>query len=253
MKLHVERTGDGPDLVLLHGWALHSGAWKEALPALARRFRVHAVELPGHGFSAAVPARTFDDAAELVAGCVPQGAVVCGWSLGGLFAQRIARDHPRRVGALALVSTTPCFMQREDWPHAMMPSTLATFAAGLHSQRDRTLRDFVHLNALHGALGREAVRAFTARLAERGSASLADLQASLDWLRRVDLRPGARGISCPTLVAHGGRDALVPIAAGRWLAAAIPSARLVQWDDAAHLPFFTHRDAFVEALESLVA
>jgi pimeloyl-ACP methyl ester carboxylesterase len=41
---------------------------------------------------------------------------------------------------------------------------------------------------------------------------------------------------------------LAPIAAGRWLAAQLPAARLVEFADAAHLPFFTHPDAFADAL-----
>ena len=51
MRLHVERLGSGPDLVLLHGWALHGGAWAPVAKRLAPRFRVHVVDLPGHGLS----------------------------------------------------------------------------------------------------------------------------------------------------------------------------------------------------------
>lgn len=253
MSLHVERVGEGPDLVLLHGWGLHSGAWDEAVPRLAKRFRVHAVDLPGHGHSAGVAAAGFDEAAHAVASCVPPGAICCGWSLGALFAQRIAREFPQRVRALALVSATPCFVQREGWPHAMAAKTLEGFAAGLQADRDRTLRDFVHLNALHGTGGREAVRAFTGRLAQRGAPNLAALEATLAWLRHTDLRAEVARIACPTRLVHGGRDVLVPPEAGRWLAARIPGARLVELADAAHLPFFTHREAFVNAVESLVA
>ena len=112
MSLHVDRTGSGPDLVLLHGWGLHSGTWDDVAPLLARRFRVHAMDLPGHGLSAALPGASFDEAAEAVAEALPRDAIVCGWSLGGLFAQRIARHHPGRVRAMALVGATPCFVEQ---------------------------------------------------------------------------------------------------------------------------------------------
>ena len=252
MRLHVERHGSGPDLVLLHGWGLHAGAWREAVDALETRFSVHAFDLPGHGRSRDVPT-TFDDAAVLLEREIPTGAVLCGWSLGGLLAQRIAQRCGHRLRALVLVSTTPCFVQRADWPDAMTPATLADFAEGLHRDRDRTLRDFVQLNALHGVHGREAARAFTRRLAEHGAPAAEALQATLAWLCDTDLRDAAHAIACPTLVVHGTRDALAPVAAGRWLAREIPGARLLELEDAAHLPFFTHRDAFVGALESFVA
>ena len=56
--LHIEARGDGPPLVLLHGWAMHSGVWGALVPRLAQRHRVHAVDLPGHGYSAPAPSFT---------------------------------------------------------------------------------------------------------------------------------------------------------------------------------------------------
>jgi pimeloyl-[acyl-carrier protein] methyl ester esterase len=72
-------------------------------------------------------------------------------------------------------------------------------------------------------------------------------------LQKCDLRSTTAQISCPTLVVHGGRDALAPIAAGRWLAENISRARLLELPDAAHLPFFSHQDMFTEAVESFLA
>ena len=59
MSLHVESFGAdcGPELVLLHGWAMHSGVWRGVRDGLAEHFHLHLVDLPGHGFS---PACAFD-------------------------------------------------------------------------------------------------------------------------------------------------------------------------------------------------
>jgi pimeloyl-[acyl-carrier protein] methyl ester esterase len=251
VSLHVERAGTGPDLVLLHGWAMHSGAWADVAPALAERFRIHLVDLPGHGRSAAHTARGFEDAVDAVAEVVPEGAIACGWSLGALLAQRLASHHGLR--ALVLVGATPCFAQRPDWPHAMKPETLAEFARGLESEPRETLARFVRLNALHGERGREAIRAFVARLEERGAPALDALQRSLAWLCDVDLRAEAAAIRAPVTVVHGDRDMLVPAQAGRWLARTLPRATLVEIAGAAHLPFFTHRAAFLAAMDGLDA
>ena len=51
MGLHVASKGSGPDLVLLHGWGMNGGVWDETACALAPYFRVHCVDLPGHGAS----------------------------------------------------------------------------------------------------------------------------------------------------------------------------------------------------------
>ena len=250
--LHVERHGSGPDLALLHGWGMHSGAWTEVLADLSARFRVHAVDLPGHGHSAGEAVGAFDDAATRIAAVLPEGAIVCGWSLGGLLAQRIGQLQPAKARALVLVSTTPCFVARAGWPHAMAAGTLDTFAAGLRHDRAATLANFVRLNALNGARGREAIRAFTQRLHQRGAAGESALAATLGWLRDTDLRADAAAIAAPTLLVHGARDMLVPVAAARWLAAQVPGARLLEIPDAAHIPFFTHREPFLRALEPFV-
>jgi pimeloyl-[acyl-carrier protein] methyl ester esterase len=252
VSLHVERSGAGQNLVLLHGWGLHSGVWTELLPALCARHHVHAIDLPGHGLSAAVRVGTLDEAVDAIADIVPGGSDVCGWSLGGLVAQRLAQLHPGKVRALVLASTSPCFLQRSDWPPAMLASTLEEFAAGLRVDREATLVSFVRLNALNGTQPRETIRAFTQRLFDRGAPSPEALAATLGWLRETDLRAQAAQLPRRTLLLHGARDAIVSVAAARWLAAAIPGAVLHEWPDAAHLPFFTHREAFVAALESFI-
>jgi pimeloyl-[acyl-carrier protein] methyl ester esterase len=163
----------------------------------------------------------------------------------------MARLVPEKVSALALVAATPCFVERADWPHAMKRDTVEEFARGLAGEREATLARFVRLNALNGKDGREAARAFSARLFARGAPSSAALEATLGWLREADLRAEAPSVRVPTLVVHGARDMIAPVEAGRWLARAIPGARLVEIADSGHLPFFTHRERFVAALESL--
>jgi pimeloyl-[acyl-carrier protein] methyl ester esterase len=253
MTLHVTSHGAGPDLVLLHGWGMHGGVWDEAVPMLAESMRVHVVDLPGHGLSSGPPPAGFDEAVDVVARHLPGSAVVCGWSLGGLVAQRLARRHPARVRGLVLVSSTPCFVEGDDWPHAMKPSTLETFARGLEDDPAATLGTFVKLNALNGARGRAAIREFTQRLARRPPPAAGTLARGLEWLRTTDLRSDAAWLAMPALVLHGARDAIVPRGAGQWLEQCLPHATRIEWDDAAHLPFFTHREAFVAALESFVA
>src|SRR5207249_759242 len=52
--------GKGAPLVLLHGWAMHSGLWMPFLPRLIEQFRVHLIDLPGHGHSGPLAPYTLD-------------------------------------------------------------------------------------------------------------------------------------------------------------------------------------------------
>lgn len=248
--LHVERLGRGPDLVLVHGWGLHGGVWKALAARLAPRFRVHLVDLPGHGHSRGHLAG-IDALADAVAEVTPAGACLCGWSLGGLAALRLAARGGARIAALGLVATTPCFARRADWPHAMATQTLAQFADGLRDDPAHTVRRFVNLNALGGPQARERMRDLAALYVERGSPDARTLAAGLALLLDTDLRAEVAAIDVPATVIHGARDVLVPPGAGRWLAQALPRARFVEIDQAAHLPFVSHPDVVAEALESL--
>lgn len=251
MALHVERLGSGPDLVLLHGWGLHGGVWASLAARLSASFRLHLVDLPGHGHSRDVPFDNLDQVADTVADCMPEGAGLCGWSLGGLVALRIAARYPSRVAAIALVSTTPCFVRREGWPHAMARGTLETFAEGLRTDPARTIRSFVNLNALGGPHARDRMRDLAAMLAARGIPSAPSLAAGLAMLRDVDLRSDVAAIAIRATVIHGTRDALTPVGAGRWLAGELPFARFVEIGDAAHLPFVSHAEVIAGELEAL--
>lgn len=251
MTLHVKSGGRGPELVLLHGWGLHGGVWAPVREALEDRFHVSAFDLPGHGFSAFTPLRGFDAAVDEVAAQVPEGAIVCGWSLGGMIAQALARRHPVRVRSLALVSTTPCFVEQPGWAHAMQPGTLAGFASGLRTDLEATLKTFVALNSAGGAHRLTAMRALAGDLLSRGAPDPSALDMGLEMLRTTDLRELAAAITQPALVIHGRRDALVPVEAGRWLAANLPRARIVEIEGAAHLPFVTHPREFLAAIDTL--
>lgn len=246
--LHVERHGTGRDLVLLHGWGLHGRVWAPLAEQVRSRYRLHVVDLPGHGLSRDEPFGTLDEIVDRLADALPAGAIVCGWSLGALLAMRLARRHERLVGALVLVGATPCFVERCDWPHAMKPSTLESFAQGFRTDPARTIRSFIALNAHGGPESRARTRELAALVAERETPSPQALEAALVLLRETDLRPEVPGISRPATVIHGGRDVLAPAQAGRWIARSLPGARLVEIGDAAHFPFASHAACVAQAI-----
>ncbi|MFN5717015.1 MAG: alpha/beta fold hydrolase, partial [Bradyrhizobium sp.] len=51
IRWHVQRMGEGPSLLLIHGTGAATHSWRDMLPLLARHFSVVAPDLPGHGFT----------------------------------------------------------------------------------------------------------------------------------------------------------------------------------------------------------
>jgi pimeloyl-ACP methyl ester carboxylesterase len=105
---YTDDGADGPPIVLLHGWTCASDDWIWQIPELARRYRVIAVDLRGHGSSTVTPGGycVEDYAADIrrlidVLDCGP--AIVVGHSLGAVIGAKIAIDHPDIVRASVAV------------------------------------------------------------------------------------------------------------------------------------------------------
>ena len=238
-QLHVETTGSGTDLVLIHGWGLHGGIWETLLPLLEPHFRVTVVDLPGHGYSewrdnAGLPAF-----AEAVLASVPERAAWLGWSLGGQVALQAALVQPARVEALLLLASTPSFVRRPGWQSAMLPASLDTFADDLEVDFERTLDRFLALQVLGSRDAGDVLRQLHARMLRRGKPSPAALRAGLEMLRNTDLRAACSGVACPALLIAGERDTLVPATAATATSALLPQGHLHVVADGGHAPFLS--------------
>lgn len=250
-RVHVESAGAGAPLVLLHGFAMHGGLFAPLVPALARHRCVYVVDLPGHGWSAPLApydlptlAATIDRAT----GGIEGPLTLLGWSLGGQVALQWALARPERVHRLILVATTPSFVARAGWPHAMAPATLARFGDELRVAYRLTLQRFLALQVQGSDEGRRTLAQLRARLFERGEPLPGALAAALALVRDSDLRRTLAQVRAPALVVGGARDALVPLAATEALAAALPEAVHRTIAGAAHAPFLSHPSAFRDAL-----
>jgi pimeloyl-[acyl-carrier protein] methyl ester esterase len=224
------------DLVLVHGWGMSSAVFDRLRRELAPGCHAQAVDLPGYRGRESVEPYTIDALAHCVADAAPRRCAVLGWSLGALVALVWAAEAPEQVGKLVIVAGTPCFAQREDWPHGIAPAVLRSFACELASDRERTLRRFVALQAHGDENARDVARALDGASAQASSYEDV-LDRGLSILRETDLRPRLKEVFQPVLVMHGEQDEVVPIAAAEYLVANLPNARLETLSGASHAPF----------------
>ena len=252
MSLHVDSYeytgtgGSGTPLLLIHGWAMHGGMWRGVAEKLAQHFHVLAVDLPGHGRSAAMGRPELDALVDMLSAQFGESLNVCGWSLGGQVALRWAMLHPQQVQRLMLVSSTPCFVRREDWNHAMSLELLLEFGAALQLHYALTLKRFLALQLRGGDQERELLAVLRETLFSRGEPDLNALQGGLAILRNCDLRSALPFITQPALIIAGERDALAPLQAAQYMAQQMPAAELVRIRGAAHAPFLSHADEFIK-------
>lgn len=251
MSLHVEVTGKGPDLALIHGWGMHGGIWDSVRADLANDFRVHALDLPGYGTSAACQPYNLDTLARAVAEILPPEVNVIGWSLGGLVAQRWALDRPQQVRRMMLVGTSPCFVQRSDWPNGIDPQVLQTFSSDLDKDYAGTLLRFLSLQARNGEGLRTVMKYLRVGLFAKGRPSTEVLKAGLNVLLDTDLRGVAGDYKMPLTILHGERDMLVPVVAARWMGARVAGSRLELIPGCAHAPFLSHPEVFLRVAREI--
>jgi len=225
------------DVVLLHGWGFSAGVWDDLAGRLGPRLRVHVPDLPGYGAAPACEPWTLEAMADAMARAAPRRCHVVGWSLGGEVALAWARRATHQVRRVALIGTTPCFTSRPGWPCATAPAVLREFGRSLIADRSGTLARFVAVQARGDARARQFVGVL--RQLSEGNATDDVLASGLGVLASADLRRELPRVRQPALVMHGARDRIVPPAAGRRLAAALPNARFSLLRTCAHAPFLS--------------
>ncbi len=112
IKMHYVEAGEGPPLVLLHGFPETWYAWRHQLPALASQYRLIAPDLRGYG-ATDKPAAGYDkrtmanDVLALMKHCGFESAAIVGHDRGARVATRFAKDHPQAVERLVVMDNIP--------------------------------------------------------------------------------------------------------------------------------------------------
>lgn len=246
--IHAETFGAGPDVVLVHGWGMHSGVWRNFARRFGECFRVTLLDLPGHGHSGMIEEFTLDGAGRALLEVVPERAHWLGWSLGAEIALHVAGCWPKRLSSLTMLAGTARFTRAEDWPCAMDLALMSRFAEDLVSNYHRTLMQFLGLQTWGLDNAKEILKALKAQVAECREPEEAALRAGLEILRCEDLRGELPNLQVPLLLVLGGRDRLAPPAAGEAMRDLAPRAELQVLDTAAHTPFLSHADECFELL-----
>ncbi|MFC9897739.1 alpha/beta fold hydrolase [Nocardia sp. NPDC127579] len=241
-QLGYRTSGTGEPLLLLHPIGLDGSWWSTYIELFSERFRVIAVDLPGHGASSPVRGPiTLDGMARDVAAVLEAEkagpAHVVGVSMGGMVAQHLALRQPRKVASMILCATAGSFA---DDVRPLLRERGMAARAGMAAVIEPTLERWFPPRARAAAVGQDCARTLAA--ADPGSwaacwAAIAEL-ATLDRLGALDI---------PALVITGSADITTAPTAAEALARALPDARLVIVPGAWHMGVFEDPKRFVAA------
>ncbi len=257
-------AGAGPPLVLLHGIGDSAADWQWVMPGLAQHHRVYALDLPGHGGSAAPDV---DYSATLYAHFTTRfldalgvnDAVLVGHSLGGLAALCVALALPERVRALVLVDSAG--LGREVNIALRLVTTpgygdlaMMWVATPLGSvQRVLSRLPLLFANPARAPL---AWLQAQYRLGQQPGfrwATLAELRSQVDLAgqRRIMVEQ-LRQLAMPTLLIWGEYDQVVPVEQARAALAHLQHGQLSVIPDSGHLPQIEQSQRFVAALSNFL-
>ncbi|MEQ1488816.1 MAG: pimeloyl-ACP methyl ester esterase BioH [Methylotenera sp.] len=257
-NIHIESIGSGPNLVLLHGWAMNGAVWQPLVKSLSKQFTLHIVDIPGMGSSRPLEPYHLHIIAEKIAEMIPANADLVGWSWGGQVAMRLALDHPDAVRRLVLVGSTPCFVNKSaiknntdtlpDWNAGIAPEVFSKFADNVDADYHKTMAQFLTLQCMGDTSARSTVRLLRKKFEERPAPTTQTLLKALAILLDTDLRAEVASLRKPTLLIHGDRDTLAPVQAAHWMMQNLPVGYLRVMAGASHAPFLSHQEQFIDAL-----
>jgi len=252
IELYYEDHGEGPPVVLLHGWPVDSRSWEPQLhPLLAAGHRVITYDRRGFGRSSR-PTSGYDfttlaaDLDALLTHLDLTGVTLIGFSLGtGELARYVGRNGTGRLAGCVFIETlAPSFKKSADNPWGVDEAGVAaTQEAILHDRfawLQELLGNFLNLDEYLGKrVGEETVRALWNAGAE--ASPYATWACPVGWLD--DFSTDLKSLDVPTLIVHGTADRILPIdGQGRRLHAALPDARYAEIEGAPHLLGVTHAD-----------
>ena len=244
--LHVEEVGAGPPLVLIHGLGASTFTWRHVVPALAKRHRVIAIDLPGFGRSDKPRDQAYSAASQaaLVAAFLRKAdlrsVTLIGHSFGGTVALLTALElngDQSRIARLVVIDA-PALKQDFGDTAELLRTPGLPYAAVAVAPPEIVARLLLRYVSASGRNVPEAdIRGYAAPFYDAGArhAFIATAQAILD-ANVSTMGARYRDIRQPTLLVWCRRDRIVPLATGRKLARRLPNARLEILKACNHLP-----------------
>jgi pimeloyl-ACP methyl ester carboxylesterase len=241
VQIYYQQQGDGPPILLSHGYGSTSHMWEGQMGAFSDRYKVISWDMRGHGQTDSPEdqdqyseAATVDDMVTVLDTVGEASAIIGGLSLGGYMSLAFYLKHPERTKALMLFDTGPGYRNpkaRDGWndtaeKRAQAFETRGLEAAGTGSE----VRTSLHRSA--DGLAR-AARGMLAQFDSRVMESLTEIKV-------------------PALVLVGANDQPF-IGATDYMTAKIPGCVRATIPDAGHAANIDQPEAFNEAVESFLA
>lgn len=247
-EMYYEDTGKGTPLVLIHGVGGDSTEWSEVAPEMSKEVRCIAVDLRGHGKSEK-PDMPYtqdmfaDDVAALLDILKISKAYICGISMGGFVAQKMALTHPEKVDGLILIDTTPRMPTKTIQVAGAWGKAFAE--KGLQAYIDAEIKDIFH--PMFARRHQDAVKIFADSMKTREAKTTARVQQGYMKSPPV-MEKDIKKIKVPTLIIHGEEDQVVPAEEAALMHREIQNSQIAIIPFAGHGALMERPDYFIDLM-----
>lgn len=265
-KIHLQISGEGSPIVMLHGWTSSHNEWFPFLPALNPSHQVYRWDARGHGghplgeHAAPSVERMARDLDNLLTHYGLDQVTAVGHSMGALTLWQYLRDYgSERFARLCFIDQSPKLLTDDTWPHGIY--------GDFDHARSAELLNWLHEDFAEGVLkltafglNRRAREKYQENASgwQRSRAALdaQDPQPLIDcWrsLSQADYRDVLEKIEVPTLLVYGGESNFYHSSTAEYVAKKIPNAILQIYEGTDHSPHQWQRDRFARELLAFIA
>jgi pimeloyl-ACP methyl ester carboxylesterase len=264
-RLHVRVSGEGPPVLLLHGWTSSHASWAPLVEPLSRRHLLLRPDARGHGGHVPTITRT-PDVARLAADIIDlldhygiERVAAVGHSMGALTLWQCIRDFgTARFSHLAFIDQSPKLMTDASWDKGIYGDFDAARSQRLLDELDQDFPEAVLRLIACGlnAKARETYLRDTSgwRVTREALKDIAPAPVIAIWksLVAADYRDVLARIDIPVLLAYGTASNFYTEATARYVAAHISGSHLSFYAGADHCPHLMQPERFVEEFERLL-
>lgn len=263
--LHLRIAGNGPPLILLHGWTSSHASWNPLLAALQQQHRVYCPDARGHGGHALTGSRTPDvgrlarDVLNLMDHYDLERAAVAGHSMGALTLWQFIRDYGcERLSHLCIIDQSPRLVTDAGWMNGIYGNFDAARSQQLLDDLESDFAESVlRLNAF-------SLNAKSRETYERNSRGWQQSRKDLHRLDPVpliaiwksliaaDFRDVLPDIDVPTLLVWGADSNFYTSETAGFLRDHIAPARLLSYEGADHCPQLQQPGRFARDLAEFI-
>ncbi|WP_309572777.1 alpha/beta hydrolase [Deinococcus sp.] len=253
-EIHVEESGQGRPLLMLHGLSANIESMRPEIDGLSAIRRVIAVDSRGHGRSARPEAYTLEDHVSDVLGVMDalnlDSADLMGTSMGSYIAQGVVTRVPQRISKLVLV------VPKASGTTSSVARFIGEHTAELEGKSNDEVLAFIG-DRMFAPTTSPDIRALRDQAAQRDidcglNLTPEQFQAANRALEGFDFSPVLPNVTANTLVISGRHDPLNPPAEGEVIAGLVPHAQYVVLERSGHLPGLEEPDRLLEIIREFL-